>query len=81
MIGTIRLFWAATVILAASATLAPLQWLAMKTRLAPEPWFRTAWHRAVLKALGIRVHRLGELESPPSSISSSAPIPKSTSCC
>jgi 1-acyl-sn-glycerol-3-phosphate acyltransferase len=61
MIGTIRLFWAATVILAASATLAPLQWLAMKTRLAPEPWFRTAWHRAVLKALGIRVHRLGEL--------------------
>lgn len=61
MIGTIRLFGAAAMIVGASAVLAPLQWLAMKTGLVPESYFRTVWHRAILRALGMRVHRHGGL--------------------
>lgn len=61
MIGTIRLIWAATAILTASVVLAPLQWLAMKTGLAPEAYFRTAWCRVLIGALGMRVHRHGGL--------------------
>ncbi|CAN7643255.1 lysophospholipid acyltransferase family protein [Aminobacter sp. LjRoot7] len=61
MIGKIRtglaLFW----MVAASLVLVPLQVISMKTGLWPETVILKIWHRAMLKALGMRVHVVGEM--------------------
>ena len=61
MIGKIcmglRLLW----MVAASMVLVPLQVISMKTGLWPETVILKIWHRAMLRAFGMRVHVVGEM--------------------
>ena len=59
----IRTFLALVFIAIATLLLVPLQLVAMKTGLWRETVILKIWHRAVLKALGIRVHVTGSLSS------------------
>jgi 1-acyl-sn-glycerol-3-phosphate acyltransferase len=61
MISRTRIFLALALIMAATLVLAPLQAFAMKTGLWRETFILKLWHRALLKALGIRVHVAGSL--------------------
>ncbi len=61
MIGTVRLVLALTLVALSTGALAPLQLVAMKTRLWGEGRVLRLWHRVNLRALGFRVHRIGEM--------------------
>ncbi|WP_204280026.1 hypothetical protein, partial [Raoultella ornithinolytica] len=63
MIGKIRTVLAFGCVVAATVVLVPLQLISMKTRLWPETFILKIWHRAVTRALGIRVHTHGTLSN------------------
>ncbi|MEW9806224.1 lysophospholipid acyltransferase family protein [Mesorhizobium marinum] len=63
MLGRVRLVLALGCVAASTAALAPLQLIAMKTRLWSEWRVLRLWHRVNLRALGFRVHQQGELSS------------------
>ncbi|MBA3449064.1 MAG: 1-acyl-sn-glycerol-3-phosphate acyltransferase [Pseudaminobacter sp.] len=59
MIGKIRVFSALLFVAVATLVLVPLQLLSMKTGLYREGIVPRLWHRAILAALGFRVHVSG----------------------
>lgn len=61
MIGKIRLVLALALVVLSTLVLAPLQFFALKTRLWGEWRILHLWHRINLRALGFRVHRVGEM--------------------
>lgn len=63
MIGKIRTGLALTYMAGASAVLVPLQVISMKTGLWPETVILKVWHRAMLRALGMRVRMVGKMET------------------
>ncbi|ODT03942.1 MAG: glycerol acyltransferase [Mesorhizobium sp. SCN 65-20] len=63
MIGKIRTGLALTYMAGASAVLVPLQVISMKTGLWPETVILKIWHRAMLRALGMRVRMVGKMET------------------
>lgn len=63
MIGKIRTGLALAFMVGASAVLVPLQVISMKTGLWPETVILKIWHRAMLRALGMRVRMVGKMET------------------
>ncbi|MDQ2632561.1 MAG: 1-acyl-sn-glycerol-3-phosphate acyltransferase [Pseudomonadota bacterium] len=61
MIGRIRLVVALACVVVSTLVLAPLQLIAMKTRLWSEWRVLRLWHRVNCRALGFRIHQHGEL--------------------
>jgi 1-acyl-sn-glycerol-3-phosphate acyltransferase len=61
MIGRIRLVVALSCVALSTLVLAPLQLVAMKTKLWSEWRILRIWHRVNLHALGFRIHQKGEL--------------------
>ena len=61
MIGWIRLVIALFCVLLATLLLVPVQLLAMRTGWYSENFARGLWHRINVRALGFRVHVVGEM--------------------
>jgi 1-acyl-sn-glycerol-3-phosphate acyltransferase len=61
MIGSIRTALALILICGATLIVVPLQYLALKTRLFSREVLPRFWHRAMVRALGLRVHLRGRM--------------------
>jgi lyso-ornithine lipid O-acyltransferase len=61
MIGWARLVIALFCVLLATLLLVPVQLLAMRTRWYSENFARGLWHRINVRALGLRIHVVGEM--------------------
>lgn len=81
MVGKIRTVLAFAYVVLATLVLVPLQLISMKTGWWPETVILKIWHRAIARALGIRVHVRGSLSSQRPLLVASNHISGPTSSC